>query len=63
MKERRFAYSYKGPLIIYAGGAGKNGGGGHANFRTVRGRVMTKLAYKRGGLSDFTILFYFKEMC
>ena len=24
---------------------------------------MRKLAYKRGGLSDFTILFYFKEMC
>ena len=26
---------------------------------------MRKLAYKRGGggLSDFTVLFYFKEMC
>ena len=24
---------------------------------------MRKLAYKRWGLSDFTILFYFKEMC
>ena len=37
--------------------------GGHANFRTVGGGVMRKLAYKRGGLSDFTILFYFKETC
>ena len=41
----------------------RGGGGGHANFRTVRGGVMRKLAYKRGGLSDFTILFHFKEMC
>ena len=24
---------------------------------------MRKLVYKRGGLSDFTVLFYFKEMC
>ena len=24
---------------------------------------MRKLAYKREGLSNFTILFYFKEMC
>ena len=39
------------------------GGGGHANFRTVRGAVMRKLAYKMGGLSYFTTLFYFKEMC
>ena len=52
----------KGPFIIYdggGGGAGKNKGGNHANFRTVRGGVMRKLVYKRGGLSDFTIKFCF----
>ena len=48
------------------GWAGKNKGwgGGSRQFQDSPRGVMRKLAYKRGGgLSDFTILFYFKEMC
>ena len=55
-------------LFMPGGGLARMGGWGHANFRTVRGGIIRKLAYKEGaggggGLSDFTILFYFKEMC
>ena len=43
------------------GEAGKNKGGSHQFQDSPKG-VMRKLAYKMG-LSDFTILFYFKAMC
>ena len=33
--------------------------GGHANFRTVRGGVMKKLAYKRGGGGCLILQFCF----
>ena len=48
----------KGPFIIYAGGEG-----GSRQFQDTPRGVRRKLVYKSGGLSDFTILFYFKEMC
>ena len=37
---------------------------GHANFRTVQGGGgEEEIGIQEGGLSDFTISFYFKEMC
>ena len=60
----------KGPFIIYAGGwAGKNkrgrGVGGSRQFHdSPRGGGREEIGVQEGGgLSDFTILFYLKEMC
>ena len=52
------------PFIIYAGGwADKSKGGGVTPISGQSEGESSGNWRTRGGLSDFTILFYFKEMC
>ena len=54
----------KGPFIIYAGGwAGKNRGEGVTPISGQSEGGHDEIGVQEGGLSDFTILFYFKEIC
>ena len=62
---RQSSKGFKGPFIVYAGGglARIRRGGTPISGHSEGGHEEIGVQEGGGGLSDFTILFYFKEMC